>query len=297
MKKKSFILIAVMCIAAMMMSLLAGCSGEGTSKAGTPLSENLNADGIHIWYECQNKIENKDSGDTYTLEEIMGEEEDTTSAIPQFGRETRVVWVKVYNAGKLTTYSCIKNVYLGFFAKMTDEEIVKALESDKDTFLCGQKDEPYEIYLYSDATGHEIVFEGIPSIIKQGKKKDPMYFMTLVSSQTVPAFQVYDSYYGGYMLYNYDETLFGEACLVTRCEEGAVFGLDSMELEGAVIDYATPEDMLHEKNTELNKALKKSKKTDTEESTEEGAEGEDAAEGEADVTEGDMVDEAAETDN
>ena len=276
MKKKSFILIAVTCMAAMMMSLLAGCSGESISKAGTPLSENLNSEGIHIWYECQNKIESKDSGDTYTLEEIMGEEAETTAEIPQFGRETRVVWVKVYNAGKLTTYSCIKNVYLGYFAKMTDEEIVKALESEKDTFLCGQKDEPYEIYLYSDATGHEIVFEGIPSIIQQGENKDPMYFMTLVSSQIVPAFQVYDSYYGGYMLYNYDETMFGEACLVTRCEEGAACGLDSMELKEAVIDYATPEDMLHEKNAELKKALKDNKKADTEEA----AEGEDAGEGE-----------------
>ena len=69
---------------------------------------------------------------------------------------------------------------------MTDEEILAELETDKDTYLCGQKDQPYEIYLYSDAAGQEVVFEGIPSLIKQDKKKDAMNFMTLISVDKVP---------------------------------------------------------------------------------------------------------------
>lgn len=125
----------------------------------------------------------------------------------------------------------------------------------------------YEIYLYTDAKGQEVVFEGIPSIIKLNKKDDPMYFMTLVSTDQVPTFQVYDSFYGGYSLYNYDETLFGEAVLVTRCEEKDTFGLDSLELENAVLDYKTPEDMLHEKNAALKKELKKEKETENNEET------------------------------
>ena len=125
----------------------------------------------------------------------------------------------------------------------------------------------YEIYLYTDAKGQEVVFEGIPSIIKLNKKDDPMYFMTLVSTDQVPTFQVYDSFYGGYFLYNYDETLFGEAVLVTRCEEKDTFGLDSLELENAVLDYKTPEDMLHEKNAALKKELKKEKGAENNEET------------------------------
>ena len=263
MKKITYILVTLMLTISFALS---ACAENGVANA-VPFSETLNGEEARIWYECQNTIEAKASEDTYSLEEIMGEEEDSAEQSVQFGRETRVVWIKVYKDGKLTSYSCTKNVYLGHFAKMTDEEILTELESDKDTYIKGQDAQVYDIYLYSDATGHEIVYEGVPAVIKQGKKKDPMYFMTLISKETVPAFQVYDSYYGGYVLYNYDETQFGEACLVTRCEGGTVFGLDPLDLEGAILDYQTPEDMLHEKNAELkagNKATDNAEEEDNE---------------------------------
>lgn len=272
-------------------ALFTGCAEEGGTTSGTPFSQTLAPEsGVRIWYECQNKVETKSSGDMYSLEEIMGEEDSESASTPKYGRETRVVWIKVYKDGKLTSYSCIKNVYLGYFAKMTDEEILAALESDTDQFLKGQDAQPYEIYLYSDATGHEIVYEGVPSVIQTSLKKDPMYFMTLISKEAVPAFQVYDSYYGGYELYNYDETKFGEACLITRCEEGDKFGLDALDLEGAIVDYQTPEDMLHEKNAALKEELKKNKKA---EAAEENADDADKADGEADSENPDGADDEA----
>jgi hypothetical protein len=234
-------------------TVLSSCSGSGSSNA-VPFSETVSGEGVSIWYECQNNIESE-SDDPYGLGiSDTEEDEDTEETAPEYGRETKVIWIKVYKDGKLTTYTTTKNVYLGHFAKMTDEEILAELEQDTDTYLCGQKDQPFEIYLYSDATGHEVMYEGVPSVIRAGEDSDPLCFMTLFSTESIPAFQVYDSYYGGYTLYNYDETPFGEACLVTRCESGTVFGLDSMELEGAILDYATPEEMLHEKNAELDKA-------------------------------------------
>ena len=58
-----------------------------------------------------------------------------------------------------------------------------------------------------------------------------------------------------------------------------------MDIEGAVLDYKTPEEMLHEKNAEFRD---KDKKTD---------EGEDAAEGEADAAEEGEAGDAAEEGN
>lgn len=269
MRRIASVLVALVFMAAFVLS---SCSGESSSNA-VPFSETVSGDGIHIWYECQNIIEKEaeDEEDPYDLSSLIDEGEEEQTGPVEYGRETKVVWIRVYKDGKLSTYSTTKNVYLGSFAKMTDEEIVKTLESDKDTFLCGQKNEPFEIYLYSDASGREIKFEGVPTIIKLAGDKSPMYFMTLISSETIPTFPVYESYYGGYVLYNYDETPFGEAVLVTRCDEGAAFGLDSLELEGAVVDYATPEDMLHEKNAELEKAGKKDKNSKTEKAAEDKA--------------------------
>lgn len=269
MRRISSVLVAMVFMAAFVLS---SCSGEGSANA-VPFSETISGDGIHIWYECQNIIEDKaeDEEDPYDLDSLIDDGEEEQTGPVEYGRETRVVWIRVYKDGKLSTYSTTKNVYLGYFAKMTDEEIVKTLDSDKETFLCGQKDVPYEIYLYSDASGREIKFEGVPSIIQLAADKSPMYFMTLFSSETVPTFPVYESYFGGYVLYNYDETPFGEAIIVTRCDEGASFGLDSLDLEGAVVDYATPEEMLHEKNAELEKAAKTDKKAKTEKTADDKA--------------------------
>jgi len=276
MKKLASLMIAVIFMAAFVLS---SCSGSGSGNA-IPFSETISGEEVCIWYECQNKLEeDNDPYDLGILDPEEEEEEETTAA--EFGRETRVVWIRVYKNGKLSTYSTAKNVYLGYFAKMTDEEIVKALDTDKDTFICAQKDQPFDIYLYSDSTGHEIKFEGVPTLIKLSDANDPMYFMTLISSETVPAFQVYDSYFGGFTLYNYDEKPFGEACLVTRCESGTVYCLDPLDLEGAILDYATPEDMLVEKNDEL-KAKQHPEGEETEEGeTPEGETGEnaDAADG------------------
>jgi len=246
MKKLASVMIAVMFMAAFVLS---SCSGSGSGNA-IPFSETISGEEVCIWYECQNKIEETDG--SVDLDNLFGDDTEEQSTEPvEYGRETRVVWIRVYKNGKLSTYSAAKNVYLGYFAKMTDEEIVKALDTDKDTFICAQKDQPFDIYLYSDSTGHEIKFEGVPTLITLDATSDPMYFMTLISSETVPTFQVYDSYYGGFTLYNYDEKPFGEACLVTRCESGTVYCLDPLDLEGAILDYATPEDMLLEKNDEL----------------------------------------------
>ncbi len=271
--------------------LLSGCSDNGTS-AGTPFSQTLNAeDGVRIWYECQNKI--KEEKEDTDLTNLFSSEEETVAEPTVFGRETKVIWIKVYKDGKVTSYSCAENIYLGYFAKMSDEEILKELESNPDKYFIGNEAEPYEIYLYTDATGQEVVFEGVPAQIKMSEDADPMYYMTLFSKETIPTFQVYDSYYGGYVLYNYDETGFAEACIVTRCEEGASFGLDSLDLEGAVVDYATPEDMLHEKNAELKEKLKAEKKEEAKaEGDGETEADEEKADGEADAAEEDADGEA-----
>jgi len=247
-----------------MMTVLSGCSGQ--TGGGTPLSQTLTGEEPVIWYECQNIIEDKDA--ETEAEYILEDTEEPEEIVPVFGRETKVIWIKVFKDGKLTSYSCLENVNLGHFSKMTDEEILKELETDTDTFLCGQKEKPYEIYLYTDAAGQEVVYEGIPAVIKTSSDAKPMYFMALAGKDKVPAFQVYDSYYGGYILYNYDESMLREACMVTRCQKGASFGLDSMDLENAVLDYLTPEEMLHEKNIDQNQSTKKSSKTEASESSE-----------------------------
>lgn len=258
MRKNRLAIVFVLITALLAVLGLSGCSEQ--TGGGTPLSQAVSGEEPVIWYECQNKIE-KSEPET-EAEYILEDTEEPEAEARVYGRETRVVWVKVYKDGKLTSYACLDNVNLGHFSKMTDEEILKELEKDTDTYLCGQKDQPYEVYLYTDAAGQEVLFEGIPAVIRQSSDAKPMYFMTLVSKDKVTAFQVYDSYYGGYELYNYDETMLREACLVTRCEKGASFGLDSMELEGAVLDYLTPEEMLHEKNTAANKKGS-DKKTET----------------------------------
>ena len=250
--------------------LLAGCNqGSENEVDAVPFSEAIGGEGVHIWYECQNKVEETGYAD-YLAEDPESAEEPAPKEESEFGRETRVVWVKVYADGKLSTYTCKKNVYLGYFARMTDEEIIKALDSDKERFVCGQKEEPYKIYIYSDSTGHEIRFEGVPTIIKTGEdekvtdedgeevtlKEIPTYFMPLISEETVPTFQIYDSYYGGYVLYNYDETPFGGAALLTRCEEGTVYGMGGLDLADAVVDYDTPEDLLNELNEPFRKQRK-----------------------------------------
>ena len=275
-KRKLIILIA----AVVAVMGLAGCSGQTGS--GIPFSQAISGEGPQIWFECQNKIEQPEDETEYIIEGT----EDSEPGEQVFGRETKVIWIKVYNEGKLSTYSCLESVNLGFFSKMTDEEILKELDSNKDVFQCGQKDKPYEIYLYTDAAGQEVVFEGVPSLIKEASDSEPLNFMTLISKESVPAFQVYDSYYGGYSLYNYDESLLKEACLVKRCEKGAAFGLDNMELEGAVLDYKTPEEMLHERNIELKENGKSSgKSADSEKSK--GADDTEAGESadEADTSE------------
>ena len=265
--KKSFIAKPLISVAVLLAALLLliGCSGEKTEIEKVPFSEAIGGNGIHIWYECQNKIEEDDYTDIYI--EDGSASDSSAKDEKQFGREARVVWVKVYQDGKLSTYTCKKNVYLGYFARMSDEEIVKALNSDTERFVCGQKEKPYKIYIYSDSTGHEIRFEGVPTIVKTGEDEKvinedgeeetldeiPTYFMTLITYDTVPTFQIYDSFYGGYMLYNYDETPFGQAALLTRCEEGTVFGMDGLDLEGAVVDYDTPTDLLNELNEPFRK--------------------------------------------
>ena len=269
MKKLVSLVIAMMLVAAFALS---GCS-ESNANA-IPFSETVSGEDICIWYECQNKIVEKN--DPYDLGILSPDEEEEEPEPVVFGRETKVVWIRVYQNGKLSTYSALKNVYLGYFAQMTDEEIVKALNSDKDTFICSQKDVPFEIYLYTDSTGHSVMFEGVPTLLLLNENSDPLYYMTLINGESVPTFQVYDSYYGGYTLYNYDETPFSEACLVTRCEEGSVFCLDGIELEGAVLDYETPEDMLHERNDKLREERK----------AEEGEEGEDGEYTDGETTEG-----------
>ncbi len=238
-----------------------GCSEQ--AGGGTPFSETVTGEEPIIWFECQNEIEQPEEETSYIIEDAGDPEAEAKG----FGRETLVIWIKVYKDDKLSSYSCVESTNLGHFSKMTDEEILKELE-DEEKYLCGQKDQPYEVYLYTDAAGQEVVFEGIPSLIQQKSQKEPMYFMTLISKDHVPTFQVYDSYYGGYVLYNYDENLLREACLVTRCEKGASFGLDGMELEGAVLDYKTPEEMLHEKNIALKKENKKDKKAEKEKAEE-----------------------------
>lgn len=262
--------------------LFTGCSGSGSgSSTGTPFSQTLNPDeGVRIWYECQNKVEEETAEDT-DLTNLFSSKEEKISEPVVYGRETKVIWVKVYKDGKVTSYSCAENIYLGYFAKMTDEEILKELESNPDKYFLGSKGEPYEIYLYTDAAGQEVVFEGIPSQIKTSSDADTMYFMSLISKDTVPTFQVYDSYYGGYILYNYDERPFNQAVLVTRCDQNEAFSIDGLDLEDAIVDYATPEDMLHEKNAELKKVKGDAKKTDKEAEGEVDAEQEAGAEGEA----------------
>ena len=267
--RKSISIIVAAAMSVIVAMILTGCSGS--AGGGTAFSQTLASEEPVIWYECQNKIEQSEDETTYIIEDTESEE------VKPFGRETKVIWVKVYKDGKLSSYSCRESTNLGHFSKMTDEEILKELDTEKSKYLCGQKDQPYEIYLYSDAAGQEVVFEGVPSLIQQASKKDPMYFMTLISTDAVPTFQVYDSYYGGYAIYNYDETMLREACLVTRCDKGASFSLDGMDLEGSILDYKTPEEMLHEKNAAISSDSKKSsKKTETADSEE----GEDASEGE-----------------
>lgn len=261
--KKYRSILAALLVLAVPVILFAGCSESGAS--GTAFSQTLDPEeGVRIWFECQNKIEQSEEETDYIIEDIG----DPEAEAKEFGRETRVIWIKVYKDGKLSTYSCLENVNLGHFSKMTDEEILRELETDEDVYLCGQKDQPYEVYLYSDAAGQEVVFEGIPSLIKQDMDEDPMYFMALISKDQVPTFQVYDSYYGGFVLYNYDESLLREACIVTRCEPNAAFSLDGMDLEGSVLDYKTPEEMLHEKNAELKSSLEENKKADSKQAKE-----------------------------
>ncbi len=263
-KLLTVILISVMIIISAM--ILSACSGQTGGKA---FSQTISGEEPRIWFECQNKIE--ESEPESTADYIFEDTEEPESAAASFGRETRVIWIKVFKDGKLSSYSCLDNVNLGHFSKMTDEEILKELETE--TYLCGQKDQPYEIYLYTDAAGQEVVFEGVPSLIRQESDADPMYFMALMSKDPMPAFQVYDSYYGGYVLYNYDEGMLKESCCVTRCAKGESFALDNMDLENAVLDYKTPEEMLHEKNAEIKKSDQSSKKTETKESEETNTEG------------------------
>ena len=257
-------------LAAVMVLSLCGCSEGGGNSKAIPFSETISGEGPHIWYECQNRI--KESDETSVIIEDLTEKKDTSQP---FGRETRVVWIKVYQDGKLTTYSCSDKVYLGYFAKMTDEEILNALKTEKDRFAEGQSEQPYNIYLYTDSAGQKVMYEGVPAKILQGD--DPMYFMTMVSEDPVVSFQVYDSYYSGYELYNYDETMFGEACMITRCDKGTVFGLDSMDLEGAVVDYYTPEDLLNELNATISSKKKKAPAAE-EENAEDSEDGEANAE-------------------
>ena len=263
MKKNTLVAFIAMVMTVLAMACLCGCAGQ--TGGGTPLSQTISGEEPVIWYECQNNKEKKEA--ETEAEYILEDTESPEDVVPVFGRETKVIWIKVFKDGKLTSYSCLENVNLGHFSNMTDEEILKELETDKDTFLCGQKEKPYEIYLYTDAAGQEVVYEGIPSVIKTSSDAKPMYFMVLAGKDNVPTFQVYDSYYGGYMLYNYDETMLREACMVTRCQKGSSFGLDNMDLENVVLDYKTPEEMLHEKNTDQTKDTKKSAKTKAKESS------------------------------
>ena len=118
------------------------------------------------------------------------------------------------------------------------------------------------------------MFEGVPAIIHDNASLDPIFFMTLISNETIPTFQVYDSYYGGFALYNYDESMLREACMVTRCEKGDSFSIDGMELEGAILDYKTPEEMLHEKNLPLMDQKKQNENGDLDSEEGEGEDGE-----------------------
>ena len=260
-KHKSRVILIAVSIALLTGIILSGCSGQ--TGGGTPFSQTLAGEKPIIWYECQNKIEQSEEETDYIIEGAG----DAEAEGKVFGRETGVIWIKVYKDGKLSSYSCQESANLGHFSKMTDEEILNEL-ADEEKYNCGQKDQPYEVYLYTDPAGQEVVYEGVPSLIQQKSQKSPMYFMTLISKDKIPTFQVYDSYYGGYVLFNYDEEQLREACLVTRCEKGASYGLDDMALEGAVLDYKTPEEMLHEKNIALKKENKKDKKAEKEKAEE-----------------------------
>lgn len=272
MSNKKLLSLIILLITAML--ALTACGGDDNKvNQGTPFSETISGDGIRIWYECQNQIETSDSDEDVALSLSGDDELPTASATaPEFGRETRVVWIKVFQNGKLSTYTCAKNVYLGHFAKMTDEEIVEELKSDKEKYLVGQENADYQLYLYTDSKGQEIKFEGIPCLIRQITKEENdegeveetdtnMYYMTLISSDQVPTFQIYDVYYGGYALYNYDQTMFSQACVVTRCDDGAWFNIDTdMELEGAQIDVDSAADVMEELNKPIREKMEKEAK-------------------------------------
>lgn len=247
--------------------LLGSCSGN----TGKTFSSQVTGEDVQIWFECQNNIDSSDEDTEYIIEDADDPKENAI-----YGRETRVIWIKVYKDGKLSSYSCLDTFNLGYFSKMTDEEILKDLE-DTNKFACGQKEQPYKIYLYTDAAGQKVEFEGVPSRITSENVKEPMYFLTLISTATVPTFQVYDSYYGGFELYNYDETLFSEACLVTRCEKNDSFTLDSMELEDAVLDYKTPLELLAELNNTSEDNDAKVEKEDKSKDSEDSEEAEEAS--------------------
>ncbi len=263
MKRKSLVTILIMTLVLSIVLAFSSCSSENN----ITFSSSISSDDVTIWYECQNQLsettEEEDLADDYIIEDS---ENDLSEAVT-YGRETRVIWVKVYKDGKLSSYTCQEGTNLGYFSKMTDEEILEDLE-DTDKYVVGQKDEDYNIYLYTDAAGQNVQFEGVPARVKTDTKSDANYFMTLVSTDTIPTFQVYDSYYGGFELYNYDETLFGEAVLVTRCNENDTFALDEADLEGAIVDYKTPLEVL----TELNNPEEASDNEDSEDASEEASE-------------------------
>lgn len=216
-------------------------------------AESISGEEPRIWFECQNELSTDPDDEQYIIEDA----DDPAAGPVVYGRETRVVWIKVFRDGKLSSYSCLDSFNLGYFAKMTDEEIIEELETNTTSFISGQKDEPYDIYLYTDPTGQEVEYEGVPALIRQGRKEKPIYYMTLLNSGgMIPTFRVYDSFYGGYELYNYDETPYAEACIVTRCSEDDSFSADGTELEGGILDYKNPEDLL----TELNSPKDEKKK-------------------------------------
>lgn len=168
---------------------------------------------------------------------------------PQFGKDTEVSSVYVFENNTIVEYSCRgKKLTLGMAARMTDDEVIETVSTSEN-----MQPQEFCINLYTDETGNRVYQESICWFTEyQEERYKPPYGAVYKLTGAYGNYEVYDVVYSGYRGdsdYN-NAAWFGNHTkffFVTKIDtdEMQEFCLDSLETEGALIDPTDEEVLIH----------------------------------------------------
>lgn len=208
MKKKLLLMIIIMTFCMVM------CSCE---EKPTTYWDEFGGSDLNIWYECAN----------------------TSQYSSEITENTNVYFIRVTQNGIQKEY-CVKGEKsIGYFAKLSDEEILKELETNKNDYIYSGKEEEMELRIFTDSDKETVKYETVPFFCIN-QTGDENTFMYLVNVNEPVSTSIRNTPFRGFKIYLCEEYEFGGFQL-QKCEEDApALTPDSVDCEGAIVDGGTP---------------------------------------------------------